>query len=156
MPRKPGRLGMTPALKRVYDLLAKATGAPCPTNSEIALTLGIIEEATVSQRISNLIKRGFIKSKYGGGDRVIEIVATGDKTTLAPAGRRKRMPVHRVNNKRTRDRLARIQEQEDEEPSPEANILGMAKWGRDWERDLDEAERWLSRAIADLEEDDAA
>jgi hypothetical protein len=31
----------------------------------------------------------------------------------------------------------------------------MVKWGRDWERDLDEAELWLSRAMADLEDDAA-
>lgn len=155
MARKPGQLGMTPALKRVYDFLIAATGEPCPSNSEIALALGIIEEATVSQRIASLIKRGFILSNYRGGGRVITIVASGAKTVRGTARIRKRVAVHRVNNKRVRDRLARIQEEGDEETTPEPDILGMVKWGRDWERDLDEAELWLSRAMADLEDDAA-
>ncbi len=146
---------MTPALRRVYDFLVAATGSPCPSNSDIALALGIIEEATVSQRISSLIKRGFILSNYRGGGRTITIVATGAKTVRGTARSRKREAVHRVNNKRVRDRLARIQEQGDEEPTPEPDILGMVKWGRDWERDLNEAELWLTRAMADLEDDAA-
>ena len=146
---------MTPALQRVYDFLIASVGEPCPSNSEIALALGIIEEATVSQRLASLVKRGFILSDYRAGGRVITIVATGAETIRGNAQNRKRTSQHRVNNKVVRDRLARIEEQEDEESSPEPNILGMVKWGRDWERDLDEAELWLTRAMADLEDDAA-
>lgn len=146
---------MTPALQRVYAFLIDSVGKPCPSNSEIALALGIIEEATVSQRLASLAKRGFILSDYRAGGRIITIVATGAETVRGNVKTRKRVSQHRVNNKVVRDRLARIQDQEDEEPEPDANISGMVKWGRDWERDLDEAERWLSRAIADLVDDAA-
>lgn len=154
MPRKPGTLGMTPALEQVYYLLIEFAdaGEPCPSNADIAQRLKIVEDATVSQRISALRQRGFIRVSFGHWGRQIAICGTIARTSKQ---RRRNGPQvgHRVDSKRVKRRLAALREAPAEEDEPdEADILGMVKWGRDWEKDLDEAELWLAHAIADREE----
>lgn len=142
---------MTPALDRLYYLLIAVADAnkPCPSNSEIAIELEIVEDATVSQRISALRGRGFIKVSYGRWGRQIQICGTETRTV-----KQRRQPGlhngHRVDSKRLKARLLQVAEEPDQDNSDggEADVLGIARFSRDWDDGFDELELWLSRALA--------
>lgn len=70
---------------RVLAALSEAAeqGAPCPTNEELGVSLGIVCSC-VPHVVARLQKAGRIVIERGGNRRRITIVATGKQTAMSP------------------------------------------------------------------------
>lgn len=69
---------------KIYEALleAAAAGTPCPPNSELRALAGYQTNAACSGALHNLSVKGLIRITGKRHRRIIEIVATGERTTL--------------------------------------------------------------------------
>lgn len=90
---------LTPRAQTVYDILCHAAehGLPCPTDTEICDTLGLVTQSSVGVMVRKMEADGHLRiERPFRNSRIVEIVATGDKTAPTKRTAPKRKPPHRV------------------------------------------------------------
>jgi hypothetical protein len=87
-PRAKARAPRCSNVDRLYDFLAAiaGNGAPCPSATNIAEAMGFNNNADGGKLLAKLIKAGRIRvERPAPCARIIEIVATGDRTAPTAA-----------------------------------------------------------------------
>jgi hypothetical protein len=102
--------GTLPADDRVFLALVDAArrGHQCPTNAQLAATMGWTSTARASEAVSRLEHVGRIKVTRYQSDRVVEIPGMALRTAAPPGGRKPRC--HQSRGQWPADRVAKLRE----------------------------------------------
>lgn len=75
---------MTPRAKIIYDMISHAAelGLRCPTNQQFSAALGSNSKGVGQRLFSELVAEGHIYSYPASSERVVTIMATGEKTAV--------------------------------------------------------------------------
>lgn len=80
---------LSPQLRALFDMISAATetGAPCPSNVDLARTCGYSAATGPAKAIKRLIAAGLISVEHITNGRTITVCATGKSAVTAPQGK---------------------------------------------------------------------